>query len=123
VESFDVLIVGSGAAGLTLALRLPATTRIGVLSKDQLAEGSSLYAPFSREHLGDGSEPLHLHREGGHSHRRIVHAADATGRAIETTLEDRVRASDNITVLEHHLAVDLSTHHHLDSETAQCHGA
>jgi len=176
VESFDVLIVGSGAAGLTLALRLPATTRIGVLSKDQLAEGSSLYAqggisavldetdsveahvadtldaggglsdasvarfvasgarsaiewlinadvPFSREHLGDGSEPLHLHREGGHSHRRIVHAADATGRAIETTLEDRVRASDNITVLEHHLAVDLITHHHLDSETAQCHGA
>ncbi len=52
---------------------------------------------------------LHLTREGGHSHRRVVHAADATGRAIQTTLEARVRAHRNIRVLENHITIDLIT--------------
>jgi L-aspartate oxidase len=54
----------------------------------------------------DGTD-YHLHQEGGHSHRRILHAADSTGRAIETTLEDQVRAHSNIELFEFHTAVDL----------------
>ncbi|MDN3518568.1 L-aspartate oxidase [Aquisalimonas lutea] len=174
-EQFDVVIVGSGAAGLTLALRLPQHLRVAVLSKGPLTEGSSLYAqggisavlderdsveahvadtldagaglsdpevarfvasraadcihwlignkvPFSREEDGRGEGPLHLHREGGHSHRRIVHAADATGRAVETTLEGMVRRRDNITVLEHQVAVDLITARRLGHATQRCLG-
>lgn len=56
-----------------------------------------------------GNDDLHLTREGGHSHRRVVHAADATGRAVQTTLEARVRGHRNIRVLENHIAVDLIT--------------
>lgn len=173
---YDVLIIGSGAAGLTLALRLPTHRRVAVLSKGPLSEGSSLYAqggvsavleetdsveahvrdtleagaglsseetarfvatnarraiewlidvevPFSRETREDGSEGLHLNQEGGHSHRRIVHAADATGRAIETTLEGQVRARENIDVYENALAVDLVTGQRLGREDNHCYGA
>ncbi len=173
---FDVLIIGSGAAGLTLALRLPESLRIAVTSKGPLREGSSLYAqggisavldesdsiashvedtleagaglsdptaaqlvaagaaeaihwlqsihvPFSTEQGPDGRETLHLHQEGGHRHRRIVHAADATGRAVETTLEGAVRARPNITILENHCAVDLITARHVGGEGDRCHGA
>lgn len=60
--------------------------------------------PFSLE---DGE--LHLTREGGHSHRRIVHAADATGAAVQATLIDRVRATPEIQLFEHHMLVDLIT--------------
>ncbi len=175
-DRHDVLIIGSGAAGLTLALRLPEHLSIAVLSKGQVAGGSSLYAqggvsaaleetdtvgshvadtldagaglsdeavarfvagsapaaidwlvgaavPFSTELRDDGSESLHLHREGGHSHRRIVHAADATGRAIETTLEQRVRSRRNVTLLEHHVAVDLITGRKLGRRDNRCSGA
>lgn len=174
--SHDVLIIGSGAAGLTLALRLASHVRVAVLSKGPLSEGSSLYAqggisavleeddsvdahvadtldagagltdqatarfvtqeaascihwlvgmgvPFSTLENADGSTSLHLHREGGHSHRRIVHAADATGRAVETTLEGLVRQQPNIDLFEHHLAVDLITDRHLGRDGRRCHGA
>lgn len=174
--SYDLLIIGSGAAGLTLALRLPETRRIALLSKGPLAGGSSLYAqggvsavleesdsidshvadtleagaglcdpdvarfvasraraviewlldvqvPFSRERRADGTEGLHLHREGGHSHRRIAHVADATGRAIEMTLEQQVRRLDNVTILEHHVAVDLITGRKLGLRDNRCYGA
>ena len=174
--NFDVLIIGSGVAGLTLALRLPPTMRVAVLSKGPLNEGSSLYAqggisavldkadsvqahvedtlaagaglgdpeairfvaegaaeaihwlqrlkvPFSTERGPDGQESLHLHREGGHRHRRIVHAADATGRAIETTLEGLVRQRENVTVLEGRCAVELIDHRHVVTDAPRCHGA
>lgn len=163
VQRFDVVVVGSGAAGLTLALRLAqGGRRIAVISKGALAEGSTLYAqggisavldaddsidahvadtlaagaglcdaeavrhtvshsraaiewlidrgvPFTRADGGDAASgyAYHLNREGGHSHRRIIHAEDATGRAVETTLEGLTRASDRITVFEHHMAVEL----------------
>ncbi|HVT36220.1 MAG TPA: L-aspartate oxidase, partial [Nevskiaceae bacterium] len=59
-------------------------------------------------HEGDDPEnDLHLTREGGHSHRRVVHAADATGRAVETTLSSLAAAHPNIRVREHTVAVDL----------------
>ncbi len=68
--------------------------------------------PFTR----DASAELgyHLTREGGHSQRRIIHAADATGHAVQVTLEQRVRAHPNITLLEHHCAIDVITTKKLD---------
>src|SRR5690606_4838204 len=61
---------------------------------------------FTRDPGGDS---FHLTREGGHSHRRVIHAADATGKAIQATLEAQVAAQTNIRVLEHHIAIDLIT--------------
>ncbi len=175
-QPYDVLIIGSGAAGLTLALRLPEHVRIAVLSKGPLTEGSSLYAqggisavldesdsidahvedtliagagltdprtarfvaeqapaciewllagnmPFSTERRPDGSESLHLTREGGHSHRRIVHAADATGRALETTLAEQVRERPNIELFEYRIAIDLITGAKLGRADNRCLGA
>jgi aspartate oxidase len=62
-----------------------------------------LGAQFTRKENG----ALHLTREGGHSHRRIVHAADVTGREIERALLDAARARGNISFFEHHAAIDL----------------
>lgn len=61
----------------------------------------------SFDHGEDGN--LHLAREGGHSHHRIVHAADMTGREIERALLDAVKKDPNIYVFEHHFAIDLLT--------------
>ena len=159
-QLFDVLILGSGAAGLSLALRLPGSTSIALVSKRELREGSTFYAQggisavldandtmashvedtleagadlcdpervrlvvehgpecirwlfdqgvaFTRDERAVEAGGYHLTREGGHSHRRVVHAADATGKEVETTLESRVRALDNVQLLEGHIAVDL----------------
>ncbi|MGV6826387.1 MAG: FAD-dependent oxidoreductase, partial [bacterium] len=155
---FDVLVIGSGAAGLTLALRLPESLSIAVVSKRELREGNTYYAQGGisavldshdsvDSHIADtlnagagiGDEDIirqvvemgpasiewlfnhgvaftrypdekgpeyHLTREGGHSHRRVVHAADATGMEVETSLEENVRRRANIEVLEHHIAID-----------------
>lgn len=157
----EVLILGSGAAGLSLALRLAdAGHRVMVVSKGPLESGSTLWAQGGisavldetdslESHVqdtliaGDGlcneaavrftvergppsidwlldrgveftlddEDPehrrLHLTREGGHSHRRVVHAADATGRAVETALSSIVSSHPNITVRERCMAVDL----------------
>ncbi len=172
----DVLVIGSGAAGLGVALQLSAHTRVAVLAKGALAEGNTYYAQggvsavldpgdsvdqhvadtlaagaglcepavvrrvaeqgrdaiewlirqgveFTRERRSDGSLALHLTREGGHSHRRVVHAADATGRSIEETLTRRVRAAPNVTVYEHHLALDLVTAGKLGRAPNRCLGA
>ncbi|MEZ5449507.1 MAG: FAD-binding protein [Thiolinea sp.] len=79
--------------------------------------------PFTREDDTDASSPLHLTREGGHSHRRVAHAADASGRAIETTLVEQVRQRGNIEVLEDHIAIDLITTRKLGMSTNRCVGA
>ena len=158
----DVIVIGSGASGLSLALQLAEHGSVAVLSKDQLTEGATLYAQggvsavfdacdsidshvtdtvnagaglcdenlvrFVIEHgrqsiqwlteLGvnftkivgaKGPADFHLHQEGGHSHRRIIHAEDTTGQAIETTLESKARAHANIELFEHHTAIDLIT--------------
>ena len=159
----DVLIIGGGIAGLSLALRVADRARVTVLAKAALTEGASLYAqggvaavlngqedsfdshiqdtldagaglchrdtvefvvrqgpeaihwliergvPFSREMQSNGALEYHLAREGGHSHRRVIHAADATGHAVETTLEALVRRHPNITLCESHIAIDLIT--------------
>lgn len=61
--------------------------------------------PFSRDERGQ----YHLTREGGHPQRRIIHAADATGAAVQQTLTAKVKAHPNIQVFEHHIAIDLIT--------------
>jgi len=175
-NSFDVLIIGSGAAGLSLALRLPAGTRIAVLAKSRLEEGCTLYAqggisavmdpsdsfeshiadtldagaglnkpetvrftiehapeaiqwlvdlgvPFTRSNGSSDTDSFHLTREGGHSTRRVLHAADATGRAMETTLLSETRRRDNISLFEHHIAIDLITGAKLGLRDNRCLGA
>ncbi|XP_073123491.1 L-aspartate oxidase 2-a, chloroplastic isoform X1 [Henckelia pumila] len=72
----------------------------------------------SFDHGEDGN--LHLAREGGHSHHRIVHAADMTGREIERALLEAVWKDPNIYVFEHHFAIDLLTSQ--DGSDAVCHG-
>jgi L-aspartate oxidase len=161
-DTTDILIVGSGLTGLSIALRLADSARVTILAKADLKQSSSLYAQggvaavlndgdsfeshiedtlraggglchhdvveftvghgpaaihwlidqgvsFTREAGPDGKQHYHLTREGGHSQRRVIHAADASGKAIETTLAARVRAHPNIRVLEHTIAVDLIT--------------
>ena len=159
-HSCDVLIIGSGAAGLSLALRLADQHQVIVLSKGPVTEGSTFYAQggiaavFDEtdsidSHVEDtliagagicdrhavefvasnarscvqwlidqgvlldthiqpnGEESYHLTREGGHSHRRILHAADATGREVQSTLVSKAQNHPNIRVLERSNAVDL----------------
>ena len=174
---FDVLVIGSGAAGLSLALRLPADVRVALVAKRALEEGNTLYAqggisavldtrdsvdshvedtlnaggglcdeavvrqvvahgPANIRWLFDegveftrtpatGDSGYHLTREGGHSHRRVVHAADATGRAVEMTLVRQLDDHPNITVFEQHIAVDLITAEYPSdgSRMRRCHGA
>jgi L-aspartate oxidase len=77
--------------------------------------------PFTRE--DQSSIGYHLTREGGHSHRRIIHAADATGRAVQTTLSETVLAHPNIDIFEHHIAIDLILGERLGRPELGCVGA
>ena len=159
MQQFDVLIIGSGLAGLSLALRVAANKKVCLVSKSTINNTASDWAQggiaavlndddsieehvqdtliagaglcdeavtklvaehakesvqwlieqgvgFTREQDNSG---YHLTREGGHSHRRIIHAADATGHAVQITLSEKVKQHPNITVLESHIAVDLIT--------------
>ena len=158
--SSDVLIIGSGAAGLTAALNLADRFTVTVLAKGALNEGSTAWAqggiaavlepgdtfeshiedtmiagaglndrnivefvienapaaihrleelgvPFAKE---EGA--LHLTREGGHSHRRIVHVADATGWAVQEALQRAAEAHPNIRLVPNQVAIDLATSRH-----------
>jgi len=168
IECFDVIILGTGAAGLTVALELAEQSKsspqannelnIALISKASITAGSTLYAQggiaavldeahdsidshiqdtldagaglchedsvrftienskaaiqwaisqgvmFSKE---DNNESYHLTREGGHSQRRVIHSADATGKAISHGLIEQLKRHANIKIFEHHLAVDL----------------
>ena len=74
--------------------------------------------PFTRDENG-----YHLAQEGGHSARRVIHVADATGLAVQTTLTQKVRQHPNIKVLERHIAVDLITGDKLGLSERRCYGA
>ncbi|MAW99470.1 MAG: L-aspartate oxidase [Sphingomonas sp.] len=156
----DVLIIGSGAAGLTAALNLADRFRVTVIAKGQMNEGSTAWAqggiaavlepgdtfeshvedtmiagaglndrevvemvvggaPAAIERLIELGVPfnkeagaLHLTREGGHSHRRIVHVADATGWAVQEALLNAALAHRNITLVPDMVAIDLATSRH-----------
>jgi L-aspartate oxidase len=75
---------------------------------------------FTRDESSDTG--YHLTREGGHSERRVVHAADATGRAVQTSLADKIRSHPNITLLENHLAIDLITGRHSGGDERRVYG-
>jgi L-aspartate oxidase len=79
--------------------------------------------PFTREDKGTEGSAYHLTREGGHSHRRIIHAADATGHAIETSLAETARAHSNVALFEEHIAIDLITTRKLGLPGNRCLGA
>ena len=159
-QTFDVLVIGSGAAGLTAALGLAETLRVAVLAKGTLTGGSTAWAqggiaavldagdtfenhvrdtmiagaglnrretvefvieraPHAIDRLVELGVPfntqgnaLHLTREGGHSHRRIVHVDDATGWAVQQALLKAADAHPNITLFPHRSCIDLITGRH-----------
>ncbi len=173
MRQFDTLIIGSGLAGLSIALKLADHQKIGLITKRSLLDGASGWAqggiaavlsgddsldahikdtmiagaglcdesatrhvvehgkasiewliqqgvPFTKDKASDIG--YHLTREGGHSRRRIIHAADATGHAVQETLAARVLQHPNITVLENHMSVDLITGNKLELADNRCLG-
>ncbi len=172
-HEFDVLIIGSGAAGLSLALNLARSFKVAILSKAEITEGSTWYAQGGiaavlddkdsfDSHVADtlaaggglchkeaveftvknsksaiewlinlgvdftkteNQDDYHLTREGGHSHRRIIHSADATGKAVHSTLADCVNNAENVSLFKHHIAVDLIKQPDPKSRRLRCAGA
>ena len=166
-HKYDVLILGSGAAGLTLALQIDPKLSVAIVSKDSLNAGSTRYAqggisavidpsdsvdslvsdtlgagaglchedtvsfvanksrqqidkliklgvPFtladsSNTNETEGVIDYHLTREGSHSHRRVLHCKDATGKELSKTLIERIKENPNIHIFENHIAIDLIT--------------
>lgn len=107
-DSFDRHIEDTLAAGVGLCRR--EAVEIAVRSGPGAVERLMAWgARFSRERSSDGRDRLSLGREGGHSARRIVHAADMTGEEIETALLNAIDDSSNIEVLEDHIAIDFIT--------------
>lgn len=168
----DILVIGSGIAGLSIALKLAKKHHVTVLAKASLSEGSTHYAqggiaavldpfdsieshihdtheagaglcdpkavelvashaassikeliemgvPFSRCEGEQCTYPFHLTKEGGHSHRRVIHAADHTGLSLTETLIKKVEQHSNITLLPEHISIDLI----LNRQRSRCIGA
>ncbi|HYN46228.1 MAG TPA: L-aspartate oxidase [Allosphingosinicella sp.] len=157
-HAYDVIVIGSGAAGLSAALNLADGLKVAVLAKGSLSAGSTAWAqggiaavlepgdtfeshiedtikagaglndrktvefvvenaPAAIERLDELGVPFtrgkedrwHLTREGGHSHRRVVHVDDATGWAVQQALEKAAAAHPNITLVPDMAAIDLVT--------------
>ncbi len=179
-HDFDVLILGSGAAGLSLALLVADHVKVAVLSKNKISSGSTSWAQggiaavlddrdsmeshiedtlnagaglcdyeavkfvvnqgkeainwliengadFTRDDAPDESHPVdgdyHLTQEGGHSFRRVIHQADATGKEVQISLEKQIKKHPNITIFEHHMAVDLISNDRKNFKHQKCVGA
>ncbi|MBK6637766.1 MAG: L-aspartate oxidase [Rhodocyclaceae bacterium] len=172
-HEYDVLVIGSGLAGQSAALRLAESHRVALISKKTLSDSASSWAqggiaavldPLDsiESHTDDtftagaglcnpdatryvvthGKEAIewlisknvaftpdgstlgyHLTREGGHTHRRVIHVADATGAAVQKSLSDLVATHANIDVFENHIAIDLITSEKFGINPNRCVGA
>ena len=156
MQSYDFLVLGSGSAGLSFALRVSQKGTVALVTKKERTDSNTNWAQggiagvmgpddntelhvqdtliagaglcneeavrvlvtegperirelieFGARFNRDPDGALSLGREGGHSRRRIIHTADLTGKEVEHTLVEAVRRHPDITVLEHHYAVDL----------------
>jgi L-aspartate oxidase len=160
----DILVIGSGIAGLSFALKASKYAKVLIITKKEKAESNTNYAQggiasvMSPDdnfdlHIKDTLEAgaglchldavteivengpelikeliklgvdfsrhegvLDLGREGGHSKKRIVHSKDLTGKAIEKALLYNISINKNITLFEHHTAVELITEHNVKSK-------
>jgi L-aspartate oxidase len=174
LKHYDVLILGSGTAGQSLALRLADSHSVALVTKRSVEDSASAWAqggiaavldttdsveahiqdtfiagaglcdpaatrfvvehskraiewliargvPFTREE--QSAMGYHLTREGGHSHRRIIHAADATGAAVQATLTEEVIQHPNIDVLENYIGIDLILGEKIGRHKSGCLGA
>ncbi len=171
-NSQHVLVIGSGAAGMTVALELSCKYKVSILSKSAIESGSTWWAQggiasvFDHEdsiesHYQDtiragagmchektvrsavergpkairwlvehgvdftqnSSDEYHLTQEAGHSHRRILHSADSTGKEVSASLADKVKKDPNIKLYENHIVVDLITQADRSSSRIRCTGA
>ncbi len=178
VHKFDFLVIGSGIAGMSFALKVADKGKVAVICKTTLEEANTFYAqggiasvtaPIDdfekhikdtliagdslsdtkvvekvvkeapaqiKELIGwgvdfdkDDKGNFDLHKEGGHSEFRILHHKDTTGAEIQTSLISRVKNHPNITVFDHHFAVEILTQHHLGenitrhTKNIECYGA
>jgi len=173
--NYDVVILGAGAAGMSVALRLADHVRVALVSKCPLPESNTFYAQggisavldegdsfdahiddtiragaglchpeivarvvqqgpecidwliaqgvnFTRMEAPESPTAFHLTREGGHSHRRVIHVADTTGRAVTETLLDAARSHAGIEILESRIAIDLIPERRLGRHSPRCLG-
>ena len=179
VKKFDFLVIGSGIAGMSFALKVASRGKVALICKTTLEEANTYFAQggiasvtnllvdnfdkhiedtmiagdwisdraavekvvreapsqikalidwgvdFDRNENGE----FDLHREGGHSEFRILHHADNTGAEIQESLIKAVRKHPNITIFDHHFAIEILTQHHLGVEVTrqtpdiECYGA
>jgi L-aspartate oxidase len=177
-QKIDYLVIGSGIAGLSFALKVAAKHKVFLITKVNEDESNTKYAQggiaavwnendsiekhvedtlnagagicdekIVRKVVTEGTERVKelielgtkfdkthsgeydLAKEGGHSEHRILHYKDVTGNEIERALIAQVHKHSNITVLDHHFAIDIITQHHLGVEVnskthgIECYGA
>lgn len=179
IHRYDFLIIGSGIAGMSYALKVAHKGKVALVCKTTLDEANTKFAQGGvasvtnllvddfDKHINDtmiagdfisdraavekvvreapsqiqelvnwgvnfdknADGNYDLHREGGHSEFRILHHADDTGAEIQRGLMEAVRKNPNITILEHHFAVEIITQHHLGTRITrrtpdiECYGA